>query len=150
MTKTVIVDLDGTVADLSHRLHFIGAKYGPKYWDEFYAACGMDEPITEMVELVKLLRYTYDIVFVTGRPERSRDASVAWIKRHIYEDGRMPPVLYMRKDKDYRSDDIVKREIWFNHLRDTEIAFVLEDRARVVKMWRELGLRVLQVADGEF
>lgn len=150
--KTVIVDIDGTVADLSHRLHFIEGKYGqPKLWDEFYAAVGMDEPIHEMVDLVKLLQHTYDIVFVTGRPERTRDASVAWIKKHIYDDYRVMPVLYMRKDRDYRSDNIVKKELYDRYIKPThDVAFVLEDRSSVVRMWRAEGLRVLQVAEGDF
>lgn len=156
--KTVIVDIDGTVADLSHRLHFI--KPHPmgsdgdlrKDWDSFFAACVDDEPIHEMVDLVSLLAAKYDIVFVTGRPERIRSETYEWLMKHIFHDqDHIENVqLEMRADRDHRPDDRVKKEIYLDYLRDTEIAFVLEDRARVVKMWRDLGLRVLQVTEGEF
>jgi hypothetical protein len=57
----------------------------------------------------------------------------------------------MRKDGDLRSDTIVKPElIQEAGINFEDIAFVLEDRACMVKTYRELGLRVFQVDEGEF
>jgi hypothetical protein len=69
-----------------------------------------------------------------------------WIPFHACKSN-----LLMRKDGDLRSDTIVKPEL----IREAginfdDIAFVIEDRACMVKKYRELGLRVLQVNEGEF
>ena len=57
----------------------------------------------------------------------------------------------MRADRDFREDSVVKYEIYRDHIRDNyNIKFVLDDRQRVVDMWRGQGLRVLQVDKGDF
>jgi len=55
----------------------------------------------------------------------------------------------LRKDKDRRSDTEVKRELLAT-LDKSKILFVVEDRSRVVEMWRSEGLVCLQCAPGEF
>ena len=57
--------------------------------------------------------------------------------------------LLLRKDNDMRQDAIVKREI-LQRLDKSRILFVVEDRSRVVEMWRAEGLTCLQCAPGEF
>jgi len=57
----------------------------------------------------------------------------------------------MRSQGDTRPDEIVKREIYEEHIKPLyNVDFVLDDRNKVVKMWRSLGLKVLQVAEGNF
>jgi len=146
MSKTVIVDIDGTVADLSHRLHLIRGK---KDYDAFYNACAFDEPIEEMCRLVKTIWSAgADIVFITGRPHSVYDQTRTWVNKHIQLDDRF--TLFMRQNADYRKDTIIKKELFYEYLTDKEIEFVLEDRTSVTEMWRGLGLRVLQVASGDY
>ena len=57
----------------------------------------------------------------------------------------------MRTDRDFREDSIVKFEIFKEHIQDQfDVKIVLDDRQRVVDMWRGQGLRVLQVDKGDF
>ena len=57
----------------------------------------------------------------------------------------------MRKDNDFRPDEEIKKEIYFNKIiNNYNILFILDDRTKVVKMWRELKLTCLQVDDGDF
>lgn len=58
--------------------------------------------------------------------------------------------LYMRPEGDKRKDSIIKYEILQNLIKENFIAYVLDDRNQVVKMWREAGLRCLQVQEGNF
>jgi hypothetical protein len=59
--------------------------------------------------------------------------------------------LHMRGRGDHRPDQVVKRELYERRVRPRyTVTAVLDDRAKVVRMWRELGLTVLQVADGDF
>ncbi len=55
----------------------------------------------------------------------------------------------LRRDEDFRSDTIIKREI-LQDIDKSKILFVVEDRNRVVNMWRAEGLICLQPAPGEF
>lgn len=146
MKKFVVVDIDGTIANVEHRLHFM--KSTPKNNEAFHDACDKDEPIEEMIELVQGLMVRYNIIFCTGRPEKVRKKTSDWITKHIkpFE----YPLIVMREDGDERKDEIVKPEELSKVIPLDKIAFILEDRTSVVKAWRELGVKCLQVAEGDF
>jgi len=154
MTKRCYVfDLDGTLADLSHRLVFIGGD-APKDWRSFFAAAGGDAPIEPMVELYRTIRYsTYHsysgtkMVIVSGRSDECREATEAWLEHHeIHYDA-----LYMRKQGDHSDDTRCKQELLKQLLADGwEPILFVDDRDRVVNMWRELGYTCLQCAPGGF
>lgn len=142
-----IFDIDGTLADLSHRLHFI--QNDPQDWDSFFAACEADSPILDVIELAAQINKTHALVFVTGRSDAVRDQTARW----LYKFGLRGSSLYMRKAGDHRQDSVVKSEL-LDQLREdfgeTIIAGVFEDRKQVVDMYRAKGLRVFQVAEGNF
>ena len=148
MKHTIICDIDGTVSDPSHRLHHIR---GPrrKDWPAFFAACRDDANHDDIHEILQgLLGPDRHVVYVTGRPEAQRTATLGWLARHRYPKGS----LHMRADRDFRSDDVVKEEILDRDLKllPQDVLCVLDDRDRVVGMWRRRGFRVLQVANGDF
>lgn len=148
MVKTIIFDLDGTLANLNHRLHLVKGHH--KDYDKFFAACTDDTPIVPVCELLRMLyngpidEYVDRIpkvIIVSGRSETARKETEIWLKEHNipYDD------LIMRPAGDYRSDDIVKEEILDGLLREGhEILFTVDDRQRVVDMWRRRGLICLQ------
>jgi hypothetical protein len=142
--EIIIVDIDGTIAKVGDRLKYL-LMYPPDY-DKFYASCFDDEPIQEMVDLVDNLQGAYRLVFCTGRREEVRDVTEKWLHRNgLFGD------LLMRPNKDHRHDTEVKPEQLINSgIKLQEIAFVLEDRDSMVKKWRSLGLRCLQVDYGNF
>lgn len=151
MKKAIICDLDGTIADHTHRLHYIEQR--PKDYDSFYSEVHLDPPITEVIDIVKSVHnngYGPEIIFVTGRPEKCREDTKRWLAQHVslYYDYK----LFMRMDDDRRKDYTIKSEIYrYNIANEYDILFVLDDRSSVVKMWRDQwGLRVLQVAEGDY
>ena len=147
--KCYIVDIDGTVADCSHRVHHIHNK--PKDWDAFFAGTANDKPIKHMVGLVSHMWLTAYIVFVSGRPERTRAATEKWLRDHGVHPSLGPVTLYMRPDGDRRDDQIVKFELLQQLKADGwEPIMAFDDRDRVVKMWRENGIPCCQVAEGDF
>jgi FMN phosphatase YigB (HAD superfamily) len=149
--RAIIVDIDGTIADISHRLHFIEKKRPKeKDWDGFYRACVNDEPISDMIDLIETLRLdNYKLIFVTGRSDRVRKETEEWLGR-FFDIGH-ECIVFMRADGDYRADYIIKKEIYERFIRgDFAVDYVFEDRDQVVQMWRKLGLRTLQVTSGGY
>ena len=147
--KIVIVDIDGTISRLGERLKYLQGK--KKDWDSFYSACMEDEPVKEVIALVKLLTIEYTIVFCTGRRESVRDLTIKWLKQYFDNTFACSDNLLMRPLGDKRHDTQVKPELLKKaQIELNDIAFVLEDRNSMVEQWRKLGLKCFQVADGDF
>lgn len=149
-----IFDIDGTLANLEHRLHHINTDGQPKKdWAAFFADCDKDAPIKEVIKTCQDLASNNYIVLITGRTEDIRAKTIDWLSEQGIEyDG-----LYMRKTGDNRQDNIVKSELldkflsdWKMKIEKEEILGVFEDRQQVVDMYRARGLRVFQVAPGNF
>jgi hydroxymethylpyrimidine pyrophosphatase-like HAD family hydrolase len=136
----VVFDIDGTLANIEHRLDYVRSK--PKNWKAFDAGIPNDkvnEPVATV--MCNMASWGHNIILASGRNERSRDATVAWLDANdlsLYEK------LYMRKADDYRSDDIVKQEILDQIIADygKKPDMVFDDRKRVVDMWRRNGIWV--------
>jgi hypothetical protein len=93
---TAVVDLDGVLADVRHRLHHL--ERTPKDWDAFFAAAGADSPLAEGFAVVRELAGRYQIVYLSGRPERLRAATSRWLDRHDAPSGE----LVLRRNGDRR------------------------------------------------
>lgn len=145
MTRAVIFDIDGTLADTRHRQHYMLTKH--KNWPAFYAAMSDDPPRSDVVELLRALAASYRIVLCSGRPANYRDATVTWLKDH-----RIPFWdLHMRAEGDFRDDTVVKREMLsLIRVVHGDPFLVVDDRDKVVAMWRAEGLTCLQCAPGDF
>jgi hypothetical protein len=87
-----------------------------------------------------------DIVFVSGRSDKTREATTEWLNWFIgYGDFK----LIMRQSWDRRDDTVVKREMYDKYLSRMRVVRVYDDRPRVIRMWRDLGLDVVDVGTGE-
>ena len=145
MKRYVIVDIDGTLTKVGDRVKCL--ENTPPDWDSFYARCGEDAPVKEIVMLVRDVAAHYNVILCSGRRESCRLVTGEWMDEHGVDYTRM----LLRKDGDFRHDTIVKPEMLeAAGIKLDEIAFVLEDRNSMVKKWRELGLTCLQVAEGDF
>lgn len=142
----IICDLDGTLCDIEHRQHHAQGK--KKNWPKFFAGV-KDDKLNEVVaEILERFADTHDIVFFSGRPEKCRIDTIEWMAR---EAKLKDPEIHMRADGDFRNDAIVKAEMYEAvEPKRGKPFFILDDRDRVVKMWRERGLTCLQVAEGDF
>jgi hypothetical protein len=152
MKRVYIVDIDGTIADASHRLHFIEGE--KKDWDGFFAACVGDKPIQDVIDVICAVdgyfeRYYggAEIVYLTGRPEKIRRQTIGWLMANGLPNGR----LVMREDGDHRPDTQAKLELLEGmKVMGERVAGVFEDRPAMVRVWRDLGLTVFQMNHKEF
>ncbi len=140
----IVFDIDGTLADCTHRLHHI--QKDQKDWDAFFSGCREDSPILETITVCQAL-YTdhHDIEFWTGRPRRTRVATREWLAVHVGWWAKNRP-LKMRGDEDRRPDTLLK----VGYIGYLPPDLVFEDRQGVVDAYRERGLTVYQVATGDF
>lgn len=141
----IIFDIDGTLADCTHRLHFIEGEN--KDWEAFFEAAKDDRPIFEIVKMCRLLWYGVKdtLCIVTGRPERTREATKKWLEDNQIRYDK----LLMRKDGDHREDSEVKLEILEKiKFEIGDPVLVFEDRTQCIEMYRKNGVRCLQVVDG--
>ena len=147
--KTIIFDIDGTLADIEHRRYLVtGDK---KDWPSFNNPMNMeqDKPNMPIIEIYHALAdaHIYRLILVTGRMEASRDVTNKWLKEYGIHYER----LLMRPNGDYRPDNEIKENIlcW---LLETghDILFCVDDRQQVVDMWRKNGITCLQCASGDF
>jgi hypothetical protein len=104
-----------------------------------------DETVAEIVRLHNDVGYK--ILIVSGRDSVCKDISEKWL-----DDNNIPyDFIFMRPEGDSRKDSIIKLELFNNYIRGNwNVKFVLDDRRQVVDVWRELGLKCLQVAEGDF
>lgn len=143
--RCYLFDVDGTLADNSHRQHFL--EKSPKDWDSFFSACAKDTPIEHMCQVARRLGRYATVLCVTGRRDRERQETLEWLFWHV----NYCNPLYMRKDGDYRPDHEVKSDLLDTILADGyKPIMAFDDRTSVVRMWRSRGIACAQVADGDF
>ena len=151
MAPLFIFDVDGTVADLSHRIHHIQTEGQKKDWGQFFAECGKDQPIKPVIDTLLLLAGSgAEIKFFSGRSSSTYAQTYYWINHFIPMMQNIQ--LTMRKEDDFREDCIIKKEMYDSLTADERerLTAVFDDRDQVVKMWRENGVKCYQVAYGDF
>jgi predicted ATPase len=148
MTKVIVFDIDGTLANIEHRRSFVATK--PKNWKAFNAGIPNDTPHEDIVDLVNVFRECREyhrIILCSGRGEEQRKVT----ERQMDSFGVRYAQLYMRPANDHRPDYIVKVELLQQIRKEHgEPKFWFDDRQQVVDAIRAEGVRVLQVAPGDF
>ena len=142
----ILVDLDGTLCDITHRRHFVQTH--PKNWKAFSEAMVLDKPNSAVEFVFRALTYYIDkdtdIIIVSGRSDEYREKTEKWLMYNTFK----YDALYMRKEGDYRDDSIVKGEIADEIEKTHNILFVFDDRPRVVRSWQKRGIWTFDVGQG--
>lgn len=166
--RAVICDLDGTMCNIEHRLHTVRP---PKEWGEevalakkekrknihnwkadwqsFFYNIPDDAVNPWCADIVDKFSTSAQIVYCSGRPDDYRAETQRWLEDNDLDfHGKN---LYMRHRGDHREDSIVKEILLdFEILTRFSVYFCIDDRARVVAMWRNRGYVCLQCAPGDF
>ena len=131
----IICDLDGTLSLLNGR-------------DPYDAStCDEDKVCESVMGILYSLGRHINIILVSGREDKFRPQTLSFLSNNDIQFDE----LYMRKEGDLRKDTIIKEEIYYKYIKDRySVLFVMDDRTRIVEMWRMLGLKTLQVDWGEF
>ena len=128
----IMVDIDGTLAHMDGRSPYDYSRVSEDLFDDVIA---------------DITRKYKNVIVMSGRPEDCREDTENWLRKHAVRFDK----LLMRTSGDKREDSIIKWELFKEYVEPKyQILFVLDDRNRVVKMWRNNGLKCLQVAEGDF
>lgn len=132
--KTVLVDIDGTLAEMKDR--------GPFDWDKV----GNDSVKEEVRDVVSGLQMQgYQVVVLSGRDGICYNETKTWLLQKAKLSNFH---FFMRQAGDMRKDSIIKSEIfWENVAPNYDVKMVIDDRPQVTRMWRSIGLNVLQVGN---
>ena len=150
MKNTIIFDLDGTLADISVRRKLATKPNGKMDWDIFLDPSNitMDSPNDPVVKMAQLFADdNFNIVIFSGRSDKTKHTTIDWLTHNKVPFNK----LVMRdKDRHFMPDDQLKKQFLDKHSDIDDIFLVVDDRKKVVDMWRSLGLNVFQVDDGNF
>lgn len=138
--KYIWMDLDGSLCNCDHRLHFIKDE-GKKDWNSFFAAMDKDKVNIVAKQLIDLTYPDYPVVIVTGRPEKYREVTAKWLK----DNDIRYDALYMRQDGDRRPDNIAKQEILDLYLDKSKIEVAIDDRRQVLQMLRANKIKTINM-----
>ena len=150
MKKTVIFDLDGTLALIDKRRALAAKANGKINWKTFFAPenIQLDEPNVPVIEMAKVLKAQgHSVVIFSGRDSISKTETIAWLNQFC-----VPfDVLKMRPEGSFTPDDVLKQD-WLDQLFPvkSDVLCIFDDRDKVVKMWRSNGIACFQVAPGDF
>lgn len=136
----VVLDIDGVLADVRHRLHYLARR--PKDWEGFFAAAADDQVLAAGAEFARRAASTHDVVYLTGRPARLRAATERWLDAQLLPPGR----LVMRSDGDRRPSAVVKLHELRALRRESAVDLLVDDDPSVVDAARAAGFTV-QLAD---
>lgn len=132
-----VVDIDGVLADVRHRLHHLES--APKDWEAFFLAAPEDPVLERGHKTVTKLAEVYDIVYLSGRPERCRADTLAWMRRQALPEGE----VILRPPGDRRPARLVKVEALRRLSADREVAVLVDDDPLVLDAARNAGFDVL-------
>jgi hypothetical protein len=131
------VDIDGVLADVRHRLHHLDRS--PKDWEGFFAAAVEDPLLEQGRHTVTRLAEGYDVVYLSGRPERCREDTEAWLRRHDLPRGD----VLLRPAGDRRPARLTKIETLRRLARDRAVGLLVDDDPDVLEAARRAGFDVL-------
>lgn len=146
MGRPIVFDIDGTLADIAHRRHYVASK--PKNWKAFNAGMANDLVNYEIRFLLKTFwDLGHTIILCSGRESAMRDVTEEWLFQHEIPFTK----LLMRPHGDFRADNFVKVELLAQIRAEYGEPYLwFDDRNQVVDAIRAEGVRVLQVAPGNF
>ena len=151
----IIFDVDGTLLDITHRLHHIlGTErqkpYKSRNWKRFREPSLKvhDLPIKPVVTVMNsLYKDGHQILIVSGRVKSEEKDTINSLSLLSPYAGTLP--TYFRSDTDYRPDYEMKKTALAKIKRDGyDPVMAFDDRPNVIKMWREQNILVADVGKG--
>ena len=151
MKNTIIFDLDGTLALIDKRRELSTNPNGKIDFNKLHdpSLIKHDKPNWPVIKMAQLFaEQGFKIVIFSGRSDKTATATLSWLSQSKVPFYKL--VMSPYKTTNFVPDEVLKKDMLDKHLDINDIFMVVDDRQKVVDMWRSLGLICLQVADGNF
>ena len=151
MKKTIIFDLDGTLAIIDRRRDLAHMSDDKINFNILHDPSNihLDEPNMPVVKMAQMFAEDgFNIVIFSGRSDKTATETLSWLSQNKVPFNKL--VMRPHKTMNFVSDEILKKHMLDNHADINDIFMVVDDRQKVVDMWRSLGLICIQVAEGNF
>jgi FMN phosphatase YigB (HAD superfamily) len=145
MTPNIVLfDIDNTLADMDHRVHYM--QRDEVDWDEFEDQALYDQPIIPSIMCAQAWKsYGKQVWCWTGRTDRIRNMTEIWLKRYGVPYDQL--LMRTREQAENKPAEIQKLH-WLTQgpVPSDRVICAYDDDPRVVKVLREQGhLLVYQV-----
>ena len=151
MKNTIIFDLDGTLALIDKRRELSTKPNGKIDFDKLHdpSLIKHDKPNWPVIKIAQLFaEQEFKIVIFSGRSDKTATATLSWLSQNKVPFNKL--VMRPQNTMGFVPDEILKKDMLDNHVDISDIFMVVDDRQKVVDMWRSLGLICIQVAEGNF
>ena len=151
MKNTIIFDLDGTLALIDKRREVSTNPNGRLDWDKFFDPSNikLDEPNPPVIKTAQLFaEQGFNIVILSGRSNKTETATRSWLSKNKVPFNKL--IMRNSETDHFTPDWVLKKNMLDENLDINDVFLVVDDRDRVVKLWRSLGLTTFQVAEGNF
>ena len=151
MKNTIIFDLDGTLALIDKRREVSTKPNGRLDWGKFFNSTNikLDEPNLPVIKMAQLFsEQGFNIVILSGRSNKTETATRSWLSKNKVPFNKL--IMRNSETDHFTPDWVLKKNMLDENLNINDVFLVVDDRDRVVKLWRSLGLTTFQVAEGNF
>ena len=151
MKNTIIFDLDGTLALIDKRREVSTKPNGRLDWGKFFNSTNikLDEPNLPVIKMAQLFaEQGFNIVILSGRSNKTETATRSWLSKNKVPFNKL--IMRDSETNHFTPDWVLKKNMLDENLDINDVFLVVDDRDRVVKLWRSLGLTTFQVAEGNF
>ncbi len=135
----VIYDLDGTASIMGQR-----SPYDSSKCDELDR---VNIPLRDILQKMEKCS-EYHFVAMSGRSSDYQEPTIRFLRKHDFP----YDALYMRKSGDNRKDDVIKGEMYEEHIKGKyNVLVVFDDRNQMIDYWRKTAkVPCFQVNYGDF
>jgi len=145
--ECIIMDLEGTLTDCSHRIHY----YVDKNYDKWNSLFSADTPNKYMLRIIReSIKLDKKIIICTAKSAECAESVYDWLRTyHCWENG--PSILsiidsiYFRKKDDRRISVTVKEEMLWKIMKKWSVTFAYDDRLGNCEMYISNGIPTRQI-----
>ncbi len=143
--KIIAFDLDGTLANVDHRVHFV--RSSKPDWEAFNRACVNDTPNAWAVKLINELAPSYGVrlMIVSARSKTVEAETRDWLNNHVEAFVNGDVELEMLREVGDSTEDVELKMRWLKSVGGKDaLLMAIDDRQKVVDAWRAAGVTCLQ------
>ncbi len=139
--EAIVVDIDGTIADNSHRTHLVEGR--KKNWKKFFEKMVDDKPIQQNILLVhKYFKGGHIVIIFTGRYEKDESLTRNWLDKYL---GIKEYLLFQRDNNDFRDSKDYKKETLLKIQENFNIRAIMENDKKIIELCKRMNLTYLEV-----